>query len=344
MVAALAPSPRPSLFTVAFPEVLSDVHHRAALAYPDQVLPLARLRATDAGTIEVPGVGALALSEWSRSQIGRLLGLRWARWFDPALCAPAEQAEEINRRLSRHPAEVKIRARRYASGEVGVGDGILRAFVGPGYTPIDDVRVFARLARVLGPRTDSFSFVRETLTDRTSVYVAVSPDDIDLSGNGHPDLHRHGFAIVNSEVGARALGIVEYLYRLICSNGLAIVEKSRRLFYRVHRRTEDESIDRDLAYAIALLPERWSASADAMRAARHHLVEEPEQTLRSILAGDPDARPHTEAVLAAYRKEPESTRFGLVQAITRAAQEVGAEDRLALETLAGSFVTAAIAA
>lgn len=342
-MAVLAPSPTtaaqaappPPLRGRPLDEVLAGVHTRADLAYPDAVLPLARLRATEAGAIDVPGVGALALTDWSRAQLARMLGVRWQRWFDEALVSPAERADEINRRLSRHPAEMKIRSRRHAAGEVGVGDGTLRAFVGAQYTPIDDARVFDRLARVLGPRAESFRFVRQTLTDRTSQYVALSPEDVDLSANGKPDPHRHGFLIVNSEVGARALGLVEYLFRLICTNGMVIAEAARRLFYRVHRKTEDESLDRDLAYAIALLPERWSASADAMRAARRHLVEEPEQTLRQLLAGDPASKPYTEAALAAYRQEPEPTRFGLVQAVTRAAQQVAPEARLSLETLAG---------
>lgn len=338
MVAIASRPPRPSVLEVPFPAVLSDVRARAALAYPDAVLPLGRLRATETGLVEVPQVGQLALTDWSRGQLSRLLGLRWQRWFDPTLCSPAEQAEEINRRLSRHSGELKIRASRYPAGTPAVGDGILRAFVGEKYTPIDDVRVFERLERVLGPRAESFRFVRETLTDRTSQYVAVTPDDVDLSNNGKPDLHRHGFLIVNSEVGARALAIAEYLFRIVCTNGLIIMSASRRLFYRVHRKTEDESIDRDLAYALALLPERWSASASALRAVRRHLVEEPEQMLRQVLAESPDTKPYTEAVLVAFRKEPEATRFGLVQAITRAAQSVGAEDRLALEMLAGRLV------
>ncbi len=118
---------------------------------------------------------------------------------------------------------------------------------------------------------------------------------------------------------------------------------AEKLFYRVHRKTEDESLDRDMAYAFSLLPERWARSTGLLRQARHESIAEPERMLRLTVSTQPDTKAYTEAVLAAYRQEPEPTRFGLVQAITRAAQNAGPESRLALETLAGSLVVSASA-
>lgn len=330
--------PRPTLGRRAysFDEIRVDVAARATLAYPDQVIPLSRLHATEAGMVEVLGVGVLALSDWSRRQLSRMLGIRWERWFAEALVSPAERADEINRRLSRYGQEAKIRACRYADGETG--DGILRAFLGPRYTPIDDARVFDRLAHVLGSRVEEFRFVRADRSDEGSTYVAVAAEDLDL-GHETPDPHRPAFAIANSEVGARALSIVEWFWRLICSNGLG-GWVAKKLFYRVHRETEDESIDRDLAYAISLLPERWAAGAAALKAARAQVVTNPEDALRALLAGDPDARRHTDTVLTAYRLEPEPTRFGLLQAVTRAAQGLTVGSRYALETFAGRMLRA----
>ncbi len=323
-----------------FDEVRSDVSTRADLAFPDAVIPLSRLSMTDEGLLDVPLRGALAMTPWSRQQLARMLGIRWQRWFDGNLVSPEEQAEEIDRRLQRSTGEWKIRARRYAPNEEVEGDGVLRAFVGAGYTPIDDERVFNRLGRVLGPRTETLRFARAEITDRGSYYVAVNADDVDL-GNGIPDLHRMGWHLVNSEVGAAALRIFEYVLRLVCTNGL-VMRVAQELFSRVHRATQDESIDRDLAYAMTLLPERWEASTRALRAARHDRVIDPEESLRHLFADRAEVRSHADAVLAAYREEPEPTRFGLVQAITRAAQAAGAEHRLALEALAGEIVTMAL--
>jgi uncharacterized protein DUF932 len=318
----------------AFDEVRHDVQRRADLAFPDRVLPLSRLRMTELGTIDVPGVGQLAPTRWSRGQLARMLGIRWDRWFDDTLVSPQERADEVNRRLQRNTGDWKVRARRYGPGDVGFGDGVLRAFVGPRYTSIDDVRVFDRFAQVLGSRADAFRFVRVDLTDRSSQYVALSGEDINL-GNGKPDPHKNGILIVNSEVGASALKILEYLFRLVCTNGLVVAVNGQRLFFRVHRKTSDDSIDRDLAYSLALLPERWAHASRALSDARQETVDDPELWIRHLLAADPIVRPHTEAALAAYQQEPEPNRFGIAQAIARAAQTLAPEDRLLMEHFAG---------
>lgn len=325
----------------SFDTVREEVAARAALSFSDQVLPLSRLhmQEDESGLVEVPGVGSLALTDWSRSQLSRMLGIRWQRWFNETLVSPEERAGEINRRLGRSGVEWKLRSRRYGEGEQGqgAGDGVLRAFVSRTYTPIDDERVFERLALFMDLRAQTFRFVRVDRTDKTSQYVAVTEDDVDL-GNGTPDLHRHGFLLVNSEVGAAALHLMEYLFRLVCTNGLVIVTAAKRLFYRIHRTTTDESLDRDLAYAFVQLPERWSQGTRLLREARHESITEPENVIRALLDADTEVRPYTERVVDDYRAEPEPTRFGIVQAMTRTAQRLPPEDRLFMERFAGGVL------
>lgn len=96
----------------SFDEIREEATARRDLAYPDAVLPAARLRATADGRLDVPGVGELTLTEWSRGQLSRMLGIRWERWFDETLVSPEERADEINRRLQRQKGDWKIRARR----------------------------------------------------------------------------------------------------------------------------------------------------------------------------------------------------------------------------------------
>jgi len=321
----------------SFDSVLEEVHGRASLSYPDRVFPLARLTANERGELDVPEIGTLALTSWSRAQLARMLGIRWDRWFNDALVSPAERADEINRRLSRQSGTWKLRARRYALDEEGAGDGVLRAFVGPQYEAIDDARLFERLVHVLGSRADEYRFVRVEHTDRSAHYVALSESEIDI-GDGQSDPHRGGFLLWNSEVGAGAVGLLEYVWRLVCTNGLVALTPGRKLFRRVHRRTSNESLERDLSQGLAALPERIERATSALRVARMQYVMEPEATLRNFLAEHPEGRPHTEAVISAYAEEPEPTRFGLVQAITLAAQRLDADRRLMLETLAGQLI------
>lgn len=341
MNAALSHAPVPDIgranssYGKSFAEILSEATARAALNHEDRPLQLAELHFTSDGTLEVPRIGPLEFTTWSRTQLSRMLGIRWERWFAD-IVSPDECADEVNRRLKRQTAtRVKIRSRRYSSAEPGKAAGILRGFVGPQYAPIDDVRILGRLAEVLGEEVEHFRFVRVERTDRSSYYVALSTNDLDL-GNGEPDPHRSGLLVRNSEVGATAVSIFEYLFRLVCTNGLVVQVAGKALFYRVHRQMGDQRLDEALYAATFGLTDRWNRTAAMVRAARGEQIADPEDRIRTLLEASADTRRHIPAVLASYAVEPEATRFGIIQAVTRAARDLYADGRFALEAVAGS--------
>lgn len=321
-----------------FDDVRQEVAKRAARTLPSRVVAASDLRMSELGTIDVPNVGSLAMTDWARKQLGTELGIRWERWFRQTV-SPAECAEEVNRRFARSTKAWLIRGRRYGHDDLAIGDGVLRGFVGPHFTPIDDDRLFERLAWALGARAAAMRFVRAEETERTSQYLAVTEEDIDL-GVGGSDIHRNGFLVRNSEVGGAALWIIEYLFRLVCLNGLMVALSGRPVFRKAHRCSDQTKIDRDLSYAIAQLPQRWEQGQAVLLAARVDRIEEPEAFLRRILAEDPTVRPRTQAVLTAFRAEPNATRFGAIQALTRAAQGFSAEDRFEMERFAGQLLLA----
>lgn len=315
-----------------FEKVMDKVSANSALALPDQVLPISRLRATDDDFIEVPGVGLTSLTGWSRRQLSGILGIRWNTWFSSDLTVPADRAAEMNLRFSRSSETLKIRTRRWAAHEEAKGEAVLRAFVSPTYAPIDDLQVFETLNGVLGGRAQELCFVRLDVTDESSQYAVVSRQDVDL-GIAKPDHHRNGFLIANSETGSRSLTLLVWLWRLVCTNGLVAPESS--VFRMVHRRQKDGVIQAKLAIAIRLLPEYWSRTERALRNARQDPVDDPHAALEVMVTAHPQLRPISESVYDAYEKDPEPTRFGLIQAVTRAAQALRPEDRLTVEEFAG---------
>jgi hypothetical protein len=321
-----------------FDEVFERVTSQAELALPDQVLPLSRLRATDEGSIEVPGLGQLGLTIWSRRQLANLLGIRWDRWFASDLVAPADRAEEINRRFRASSGEWKIRARRCAPDESAAGDAVLRAFVSPTYAPIDDLPVFETLGRVLAGQLDDLRFVRMDMTPQSSQYAVVSTAEVDLGVRG-ADHHRNGFLIANSEVGARSLSILTWILRLICSNGL--IAQAAQVFRMIHRRRKDDALDGRLANAFKLLPEKWSQAEAMLRRAREDTLEDPGMALDVLIEANPHLRPMSQAVHEAFEEDPELNRFGIVQALTRAAQRFAPEQRLMMEEFAGQLAARA---
>jgi hypothetical protein len=344
MFASAVPSVSPQVLShphpneQTFDEVFDKVASQADLALPDQVLPLSRLRATDDGFIHAPGLGQLSLTTWSRRQLANLMGIRWDRWFASDLVVPADRAEEINRRFRASENAWKIRARRWAPEEPAAGDAVLRAFVSPTYAPIDDLPVFEMLRRVLPGEVDGFRFVRLDLTPQSSQYAVVSLAEVDLGVRG-PDRHRNGFLIANSEVGARSLSILTWIWRLVCTNGM--VAAASQLFRMIHRRRKEGFIDGRIAEAFKLLPEKWERAASTLRRARQDTVEDPGAALQVLLESNPQLRPMSQAVYDAFEAEPEPNRFGIVQALTRAAQRFTPEQRLMMEEFAGQVAARA---
>jgi len=317
---------------LSYDEVLDQVTKRADLALPDQVLPLSRLHATPEGTIEVPGLSQLGLTVWSRRQLATLLGIRWDRWFASELVAPADRAEEINRRFRASGETWKIRARRPAHDEPSAGYAVLRAFVSPTYAPIDDLHVFETLGTVLAGQLDGIRFVRQDVTAESSQYAAVSMDEVDL-GVGKTDRHRNGFLLANSEVGSRSLTFFSWIWRLVCTNGL--VAPVSRLLRLVHRSRKEGVLRARFTEAVNLLPEGWRRTEMVLRQARQDQESDPGMALEVLVESYPELRPIAQTVYDAYEAEPEPTRFGIVQALTRAARGLPPERRLEVEELAG---------
>jgi hypothetical protein len=333
--AALSTTP---LSGQTFESVMGKVSANSTLALPDQVMPISRLRATDDGFIEVPGVGMTNLTQWSRRQLAGILGIRWDRWFSEDLVVPADRAAEINLRFRRSSESLKIRTRRWAAHEEAKGEAVLRAFVSPTYAPIDDLQVFEKLNSVLGGRVEELCFVRLDVTDESSQYAAVNRQDVDL-GISKPDHHRNGILIANSETGSRSLTLLVWIWRLVCTNGLVAPESS--VFRMVHRRQKDGVIQAKLAIAVRLLPEYWNRTEKALRNARQDPVDDPHAALEVMVTAHPQLRPISESVYDAYEQDPEPTRFGLIQAVTRAAQALRPEDRLTVEEFAGRIAARA---
>jgi transcriptional regulator with XRE-family HTH domain len=333
--AALSTTP---LSGQTFDTVMGKVSTSSELALPDQVLPISQLRATDDGFIDVPSVGMTSLTDWSRRQLAGRLGIRWDRWFSEDLVVPADRAAEINLRFQRSTDSLKIRTRRWAAGEEAKGEAVLRALVSPTYAPIDDLNVFEVLRSVLGGRLQELCFVRLDVTDESSQYAAVNREDVDL-GIAKPDHHRNGFIIANSETGSRSLTLLVWIWRLVCTNGLIAPESS--VFRMVHRRQKDGVMQEKLARAVRLLPEYWSRAERTLRNARRDPVEDPHAALEVMVTAHPQLRPISDSVYEAYEQDPEPNRFGLVQAITRAAQALRPEDRLTVEEFAGRIASMA---
>lgn len=321
-----------------FEEVRAEVVTRAETHLPDVVVPLTDVAMLPDGNLALPDRRAVSLTPWSRGQLASLLGVRWDKWF--AQANPEERADEVNRRLARIGGERKLRLAKPA-GDASSADAMLRAFVAPAFTAIDDHAVFACLASSV--RLDEIRFVRVEVTDRASYYAAVSTEVCELGMNGKPDRMYPGFLLRNSEVGFAALSLDDHWLRLICSNGLLMPIGGKRLLRRTHRAIDDDLLTASLVLALAKLPARWRSGEAILRLARGAVVDDVGATVEAILDDPTVPRSVVKIATEVARSGEDRTRFGVVQAITSVAhvQNRDPEVRFAMERLAGAWLAAA---
>lgn len=153
-----------------------------------------------------------------------------------------------------------------------------------------------------------------------------------------------GIHVANSEVGLRAVTIDAVVFRVICDNGLVrrIAGKSLLRQRHIHVDTArfvpllTDAIGQATLVAAAFI-EQMAQSAKAFvpdpdKAIAHlgdtwNLTKETQEFIRLALLGEP-------------RTAQQDTLYGLVNAVTNAAQRLPIDDRFHLETLASALVDA----
>ncbi len=318
-----------------FEEVLADVERRAEQNLADRVVAVADIQMAPDGTLTAESTPlTYALNSHGTRQLATLLGVRWSAWFNPSISGP-ERADEVNRRLSRTPGKLKLRATRDPDGGPRA---ILRALLSASFTPLDDVRVFRAMATLIGPFLSDFRFVRVDITETTSHYSAVH---IDPRGDARDGLHP-GWHLRNSEVGASALSLDDFWWRLVCANGLTL-ELDKRLLYRTHRPADDGLLSAMLVVAMSKLRDRWDQGAKLFLRAREDRVPHPDAAVESVLDSPEVPRRLVEEAQRAALASGDPTRFGVVQAITLVAHTTNTDPdvRFAMERRAGQYLAAA---
>lgn len=317
----------------SFAEVRDEVLARADRMLPDRVVHVADLRMDTAGRLVGPGMPTYRLNGWSRKQLASIVGVRWAKWF--AAATPEERAEEVTRRLARTPGELKVRAWK---DDTGAADGVARAFLARAFTPIDDARVFDRIAANLGGALEDYRFTGAEFTESTSHVTAVRLEPADL----HGDLLHPGWRLRNSEVGAAPLTLDDYVLRQVCSNGLMLQVGGKRALYRTHRAIDDDHLAAALVIALGKLPARWATVFGLLQAARTVEVRHPDAAVLAVLDAPDVPKGLAEEAAKVVLKDNDRTRYGVAQAITFVAHAVNRDPdtRFVMERLAGDYLAA----
>ncbi len=315
--------------------MMTVLDERHLLQNPDEIVELKALRMTTEETIAIPNCGSYGLTDWAKKQLASLLGIQWNKWFQST--TKEEQADEINRRLWRNSARMRLRTSRTsltANGKTGV----LRAIVTPAYSPISDSHLGNALKILLWPIEQEPRILRFEITDRSVTFMMsigkpFRPGDDKVVGDVWG-----GLVVRNSDVGYASLSVTLSLVRLLCLNGMTAPIPDAVLLRRTHRGiNEDELIDK-LKISVSELPGKISRGATILTDARHRTIQEPEVEFLRILQIAHMPQKLLPELQAAYLLEPEQTLFGISQAVTRASQKLSPEERFELDRAAGTYL------
>jgi hypothetical protein len=337
---ALAISTRAALDARLGTRTLRDLIDRftqeEALENSDLTVSLSKLRMNDTGQIEVPHLGALEMTDWSRSQLASELGLRWNKWFEDM--TPEERAEEINRRFQRKHQELRLRSTRdVALGSVA--GGTLRAYVGSSYTPVAMSRLAILVAEALSTPPRDLRVLRFDQTDKTTSFVIAIGTEYIAGGPGQVGDVWGSVLVRNSGVGHSKLFVAPYLVRLACLNGMTLPIRRKPLVAKRHKGVDDSSLKAALTRAFQNLAQELRDGVAVLVASEGQpLIDTPGIEIDRVLELAELPQKLKKPILEAYDKEPLASRFGIAQALTAAAQTLSPEARIELEEVASKYL------
>ena len=212
----------------------------------------------------------------------------------------------------------------------------LRAVLTDRYTPIDNRMLLRCLHRSLPPHLK----VQWMALDEESFHLRLfDPTCVIEVKNGDPLMA--GLHISNSEVGKRSVTIDAIVYRQVCSNGLIRLIKGKSLMQQRH-------IAVTPAHFVSLLQRAMHQALIAshefleqMAMATREPIRDVEKEMKILVSDWHLSQTFVEQVedhLVHEERAHQENLFGLVNALTRAAQSLDAEHRYDTEVLAGKFL------
>jgi hypothetical protein len=151
-----------------------------------------------------------------------------------------------------------------------------------------------------------------------------------------------GIHVANSEVGLRAVTVDACVFRVVCTNGLIRRINNRSLLRQRHLHVSEPRFKEMLERAIGEAVTVAAAFIEQMALAIKTPIPDPEQALSVLADAWKLSQQTVEFVRFALYGESQhgqqDTLYGLVNALTNAAQRLSPDDRFELETLAGVLI------
>lgn len=299
---------------------------------PGDETPVSELHVPDVG--EDGGASEFKVLDLTHQQIGLHLGIP-KKFYDRLRGEhPGLLDTNVNTLFREHPAKRMVRTL----------DGRARAFLSDRYRRLDNYDLAQAVLPILGEYAESVDLRVESceLTDRKLYIKALMPR---IEGEIRVgEIVQAGLMISNSEVGLGSVQVQPLLFKLACSNGMISNVGTKR--YHVGRQAEES----DAAYMLyrdetleADDKAFWMKIQDTVRAsctdvAFNKIVEQARELAGIKVEGTKEAIERLDNKFSLAEGEKESilghliegsdlSAWGLVNAVTRAAQDVESYDR-----------------
>jgi hypothetical protein len=314
----------------------------------DYIADTPALTMTDEATLSIAGNGqAMHVRPTAHKQIAERIQIP-AKYYERMKHeAPHLLAHNVNHWFQRNPERRMIRTL----------DGDVRAFLSDRYQRIDNFDV-ANVAIPILSEVGGVKFLSQDITESRLYIKAVTESiQVPVKSRRVGDLVEAGVMITNSEIGLGAINIKPFAHFLICTNGM-VRDKAALRATHVGRKIEGDEIAALLTdntkrlEDLAVLSKVRDVVKAAFDAARfREWIGVIEQTTQEQISGDVPkvvevlaehytlADGERSSILRHLIQGGDLSRYGLANAITRTAEDVGSYDRATeLETIGGNLI------
>lgn len=243
----------------------------------------------------------------------------------------------LNDGVSHNMVDLALNSRKSKNMLVRCKGRVVRAGLSDKYSAFDNKHV-AEICHGLTEGQFDHTIRSFSLSD-SGFWMKITCDDLtvkDPSSEGN--FLKIGFVIGNSEVGKRQLTSNPFIFRQACTNDAVTVAEKSVAQRHVHldHETLRLMMTQSIAYAIRTGEEQLNKVLES----REVLIKNPASVIKALCKKSQFSRKNQDSVLQAYQVEPEENAWAVVNAFTRAAQQIEDSDqRIEVESLAGNWMT-----
>jgi len=281
-----------------------------------------------------------AASDWAEGQLLSKLGMP-RDYFRKIKEAGAVDmfADHFNYWAGKDDRMIRLRAK--VSDPAGsYQQGLIRGAVSDRYSVLDNDFIIEALKGILKGYTGDYQIEAFHLDDRR-MHLRITYNDLTAqlgeTAGGEADFSKIGTDIVNSEVGASSFNLQALIWRLICSNGLRGWGNDGDAYTQRHINLRPDEFQERVARGLVNTVKSGEGFLNEYNMARAHQVQNPFNVIKKLAAEGGYSKQFADSAVNEF--EFDDTRYGVVNAFTRAARELPNERRLDAEKFAGKLLT-----